>query len=129
MTNTTPGPHHRGYSTRTATGEMWSGPRLANVTLGLWLFLTAFLWPHTPGSHANTWVLGLVIASIAAVGRPTPIVRAISTVPAIWLLFSSFWIPDLTNVTMWHNAIVAVLVLVLSLVPTRDRSMSVWPLT
>jgi hypothetical protein len=60
------------------------------------------------------------------VGRPTPVIRAISTVPVIWLFFSSLWISDVTNVTVWHNAIVAVFVLVLSLVPTRDRSI-VWP--
>jgi hypothetical protein len=106
---------------------MWSGPRLANVTLGLWLFLSAFLWPHTPGSRANTWVLGLIIAVLAGVGTPTPAIRALSTVPAVWLLFSSFWIADVTNATMWNNAIVAVLVLMLSLIPTRDRSISVWP--
>lgn len=106
---------------------MWSLPRLANVTLGLWLFLTAFLWPHSPASRANTWVLGLIIASIAAAGTPRPAIRAIGTVPAIWLFFSSFWISDLTNVTMWHNAVIAVLVLVLSLIPTRDRALSAWP--
>jgi len=105
---------------------MWSGPRLANVTLGLWLILSAFLWPHTQVSRANSWILGLIIASIAAVGTFTPGVRAISTVPAIWLFLSSFWITDVTDATMWHNAIVAVLVLALSLVPTRDRSI-IWP--
>ena len=106
---------------------MWSGPRLATVTLGLWLFLSAYVWPHTPISQTNTWVLGLVIATIAAVGTPSPTVRAISTVPAIWLFFSAFWIADVTNATMWNNAIVAILVLILSLMPTRDRSISVWP--
>jgi len=106
---------------------MWSGPRLATVTLGLWLFLSAYVWPHTAISRTNTWVLGLVIATIAAVGTPSPTVRAISTVPAIWLFFSAIWIVDVTNATMWHNAIVAVLVLILSLMPTRDRSISVWP--
>ena len=106
---------------------MWSGPRLANVTLGLWLVLSAFLWPHSTASQANTCLLGLVIMGIAAVAPPTPAVRAIGTVPAIWLFFSAFWIPDVTNWTMWHNAIVAILVCVLSLLPTRDRSISVWP--
>jgi hypothetical protein len=106
---------------------MWSGARLANVALGLWLFLSAFLWPHTLASQVNTSLLALVIVSIAAAATPTPVVRAISTVPAIWLLFSSIWISDVTPTTMWHNAIVAGLVLVFSLVPTRDRSISVWP--
>jgi hypothetical protein len=106
---------------------MWSGSRLAIVTLGLWLFLSAFVFPHTPLSQANTWVLGLVIAAIAAVGTRTPAIRAIGTVPAIWLFFSSFWISHVTDATVWNSAIVAVLVLVLSLVPTRDRSISGWP--
>jgi hypothetical protein len=106
---------------------MWSGPRLASVTLGLWLVLTAFVWPHSPGSRANTWLLGLVIASIAAVGTPSLTVRAISTVPAVWLFLSSFWIAHVTESTRWNSAIVAVLVLILSWVPTRDRSISVWP--
>jgi hypothetical protein len=106
---------------------MWSGPRLASVTLGLWLLLSAFVWPHSPGSRANTWVLGLVIATIAAVGTPSPTVRAIATVPAVWLFFSSFWMAHVTEATMWNSAIVAVLVLIFSWVPTRDRSISVWP--
>jgi hypothetical protein len=106
---------------------MWSGPRLAIVTLGLWLFLSAFVWPHTVVSRTNTWVLGLIIAAVAAVGTSTPAMRAISTVPAIWLFMSSFWISDVTDATLWNNAIVAILVLVLSLLPTRDRSISAWP--
>jgi hypothetical protein len=72
-------------------------------------------------------VLGLVIATIAAVGTPSPTVRVIGAVSAIWLSFSAFWIVDVTNATMWNNAIVAILVLILSWVPTRDRSISVWP--
>jgi hypothetical protein len=127
MTNTAPDPHQRGSSTRAARGGMWSGARLANVTLGLWLFVSAFLWPHDPVPRANTWVVGLVIATIAAVGTPTPAIRAISAVPAIWLFFSAFWIPDVSGATLWNNAIVAVVVLVLSVVPTRDRSISAWP--
>ena len=106
---------------------MWSGPRLATVTLGLWLFVSAFLWPHTPLSQANTWVLGLIIALIAAIGPSTAAVRTLAAVPALWVLFSAFWISDVTNATAWNNAVVAVLVLVLSVVPTRDRSISVWP--
>ena len=106
---------------------MWSGARLVTVMLGLWLVLSAYVWSHTPISQTNTWVLGLVIATIAAVGTPSPTVRAISTVPAIWLFFSAFWIADVTNATMWNNAIVAILVLILSLMPTRNRSISVWP--
>lgn len=127
MTIATTGSRSRGHSTRTAGGALWSGPRLANVTLGLWLFVSAFVWPHNAISQTNTWLLGLLIGGIAAVGTPSPAVRAISTVPAVWLFFSAFWIADLTNATMWNNAIVAVLVLVLSLVPTKDRSISVWP--
>jgi hypothetical protein len=127
MTNTTAGSPNRGYSTRMARGGMWSGARLATVTLGLWLFLSAYIWPHTVISRTNTWVLGLLIAIMAAVGTPSPTVRAISTVPAIWLFFSALWIVDVTNATMWNNAIIAFLVLILSLVPTKDRSISVWP--
>lgn len=127
MTNTTPGSRNRGNSTRTTRGGMWSGPRLATVTLGLWLFLSAHVWPHTPISRTNTWVLGLVIATLAAVGTPSPTLRAISTVPAIWLFFSAFWMAHVTDATRWNNAVVAVLVLILASVPTRDRSISVWP--
>ena len=106
---------------------MWSGPRLANVMLGLWLLLSAFVWPHTVASQTNTWMLGLIIAFMAAVGTFTPAMRAIIAVPAVWLFISSFWMTDATSGISWNNAIVAILVLVLSLVPTRDRSISGWP--
>ena len=106
---------------------MWSGARLATVMLGLWLFLSAFVWPHSAISQTNSWGLGLIIAAIAAVGTPSPALRVVSSVPAIWLFFSSLWMEHVTVATMWNNAIVAVLVLILSLVPTRDRSISAWP--
>ena len=106
---------------------MWSGPRLASVTLGLWLFVSAFVWPHTPSGRTNAWVIGLVIAFMAAVGTPSPTIRVASMVPVVWLFFSLFWITDVTEATTWNNAMVAILVLVLSLVPTRNRSISVWP--
>ena len=41
------------------------GARLVNALLGVWLYLAAFLWPHTPLERNNAWVSGIVAVTAA----------------------------------------------------------------
>ena len=45
-------------------------PRMANVVLGIWLFISAFLWPHAPAQMANTEIVGVlcVVFGLVAMG-------------------------------------------------------------
>jgi len=43
------------------------GARAINAIVGTWLFVSAFLWPHTYGETENAWVVGFM-AVIMALG-------------------------------------------------------------
>jgi SPW repeat len=92
-------------------------PRGANIVLGIWLFLSAFIWPHTESSGTNTWIIGLLIAIAGIITLYVPWVRWLNAVLAAWLFISTLVLPQLTAGTMWNNTIVAILVFLLSLVP------------
>lgn len=101
--------------------------RLVNTALGVWLFISAFLWHHTMAQRTNTWILGVltVIFSMAAANNPRT--RNLNTILAIWLFISAFALPYNNAGTVWNNALVAIAIFVLSLVPsitTGPRSAS-----
>ena len=41
-------------------------PRLIEVTLGVWLFVSAFLWPELRVRVTNTWISGVLWAGAVA---------------------------------------------------------------
>ncbi len=93
-------------------------PRWINLLIGIWLFISAFVWPHTMGAQTNTWILGVLIVVAAFVAMFAPQARFINTVLAIWLFVATLVIGDRTPATMWNNCIVAIVVFALSLVPS-----------
>lgn len=97
--------------------------RYANLILGLWLFTSAFMWPHSPPSRTNTWMVGLTIAllSISAIGAPAA--RFANTATAVWLFFSTITISHYSSDSLWNNAIVASAVFLLSFVPNRGGTL------
>jgi hypothetical protein len=90
--------------------------------LGIWLLLSAFIWPHSPVSRTNTWVVGLIIAIVGMAGMLAPSVRWMNTAAGAWLLLSSIWFYPVMGVAAWNNSAVAAIVLVLSFVPNADKS-------
>jgi hypothetical protein len=70
----------------------------------------------------NTWVVGLIIAAVAAIGRAAPRIRWLNAAAATWLFFSTIWLYHASRATGLNNAIVAVAVLVLSVVSTASGS-------
>jgi hypothetical protein len=121
MANVTPPPNQT-YPIRSTTPGSGSWVRAVNVAAGLWLFISAFLWPHSPGSMTNTWVVGLLIAAIGAIGTVAPDARWLNTAVAVWLFFSTVWVYPSSPATVWNNVIVAIVVFVLSLVANRSSS-------
>jgi hypothetical protein len=49
--------------------------RIVNLFLGTWIFLSAFLWSHTPADRFNDWAVGLAIVLCAVVELSSPSVR------------------------------------------------------
>lgn len=92
-----------------------SWARIFSIALGIWLFLSAFAWPHDSSQFANTWVTGAVVTVVAALSMAWPRARSFNAAVAIWLFFSSFFFPT-QGETIWNNTVVAILLLVASLV-------------
>jgi SPW repeat-containing protein len=93
------------------------GARAVNLLLGVWLFLSAFAWTHTGAERVNTWVMGALCAVFAAIAMSVATARWLNTALAIWLFISVWALPHHSLATMWNNALVAIAVFALSLVP------------
>ena len=89
--------------------------RYLNIIVGLWLFISAFVWPHSAAQFTNTWIMGIIVAAVAAIALAWPAIRYLNTLAGAWLIISAFAMPAVTSGTRWNNFIVGVVVVVLSL--------------
>jgi hypothetical protein len=110
-----------GTSTSTTAGGPDAGivARFTNIVVGIWLFISAFIWPHSRASRTNTWIVGALCAIFAVIALKNPPVRRLNTVLSIWLFFSVFSIYHLVGGTFWNNLIAAIVMFIASLVPSR----------
>ncbi len=93
--------------------------RLVNVALGAWLFASAFLWPHIGANAFSTWLTGLFVAASALMAIWAPAMRWLTTICAIWLFLTAVFFAHVSGFTAIHDAVVAIAVFVVSLVPGR----------
>ena len=91
-----------------------------NLILGVWLFISAFLWPHSAGQLTNTWVCGLLCAAFALISTRVPNARYLNTAVAVWLFISAFALPTDRIGTVWNNALIAVAIFIVSLVAPEE---------
>lgn len=91
--------------------------RYINIVLGVWLFISAFVWVHSQAQFTNTWIVGVLCVGIAVAAMRIPEVRFINTALAVWLFISVWALPSFSVGTQWNNAIVAIAIFVASLVP------------
>jgi hypothetical protein len=96
--------------------------RAATMILGLWLFVSAFLWPHGASHFSNTWIVGLLAVAFALIAMAFPFARYLNTALALWLFVSVWVLPGVTTATAWNNALVAVALFALSLVSGGEVS-------
>lgn len=110
-----------------ATGDVGTSKmtRAVNIALGVWLFISAFLWTHTEAQFTNTWLLGVAIAAIAFLTMATPAMRWVNAALAAWLIVSVFVLPTVSNGTFWNNLLVGLVSLIASVVPfaTSQRTL------
>jgi hypothetical protein len=93
--------------------------RVMDVALGLWLLASAFAWQHGLPQFLNAAVIGAAIAidaGLALAGHERA--RFGNRALAVWLFLSNLLLPGTTLPTAWNHALVAVLVFLLSMVPT-----------
>lgn len=92
-------------------------PRTLNVILGVWLFISAFVWPHTRVQMTNTWIVGVLCVIFALVAMSVPRVRHLNTLLSIWLFISAWALPVHSVGTVWNNVLVAIAIFIVSLLP------------
>jgi hypothetical protein len=97
--------------------EDFTTARIVNIVLGIWLFVSAFLWPHTYAQMTNTWIVGVLCVVFALIAMRVPEVRYLNTLLAVWLFISVWALPTMSVGTQWNNALVAIFVFVVSLAP------------
>ena len=101
--------------------------RIINVILGVWLFISAFIWPHSQAQLTNTWILGVLAVIFGLVAMfAAPMARYLNTLVAIWLFISAFALVSVSAGTVWNNVIVAILMFIFSLIPST-RTTAVGP--
>ena len=93
--------------------------RMANVVLGVWLFISAFVWAHSPQQMTNTWILGVLCVAFALIAMSVPQARYLNTALAIWLFVSAFVLPRVSAATVWNNVLCAIAIFLVSMVPTE----------
>jgi hypothetical protein len=95
----------------------WTQIRGINVILGIWLFISAFIWPHSAAQHLNTWLMGVLSVVFALVAMAAPPARYLNTILAIWLFISAWALPTVSVGTVWNNVLVAIAIFIVSLAP------------
>jgi hypothetical protein len=93
--------------------------RVIEVALGLWLCASAFIWPHGGPQFLNALLIGAAIAGdagMALAGHERA--RFGNRALAVWLFVSNLLLPQTSLPTSWNHALVAVVVFLLSMVPT-----------
>jgi hypothetical protein len=90
-----------------------------NVVLGVWLFVSAFIWPHSQAQFTNSWILGIIAVAASLVALSVPAVRFVNTLLGAWLFISAWALPRVTGGTAWNDVIVGAAIFIVSLVGAR----------
>jgi hypothetical protein len=94
------------------------GARTINAILGLWLFTSAFVWPHGRAQFTNATVVGMLAVTLALLGlrgRTWP--RLSNTALGGWLILSSLFLPRVSMATFWNHIFVGLAMALLGASP------------
>lgn len=105
------------YQPRFTLPAFWA--RGAVAVMGIWLLLSAFVWPHAGASFTNTWVVGLGIFLTAVWTFRDPFARWVTVALGVWLFGFTVLAFHSSVATVWNNAIVACATIALSAVPNE----------
>src|SRR3954464_12297577 len=96
--------------------------RTINVLLGIWLFISAFVWTHTPASLNSTWICGVLGVIIARIATRVATVRYLNVVLGAWVFISAFVLGH-NNATLWNNVLVGIAILLVAVTPSERLNM------
>ncbi len=95
--------------------------RILNVLLGIWLFVSAFVWEHATAQRVNSLVLGVVCTVAAVLALRLRPARWVNMALAAWLFLSVIVLPRSGSFGMWNNLLVAVCMFIVAGVPGYDE--------
>lgn len=83
------------------------GARTANAVLGLWLFVSAFLWPHSRHQFVSAVVAGMFAVTLALFGMAgLAWPRYLNVMIGAWLIVSGLCLPRVSTATSWNHVLV-----------------------
>jgi len=88
--------------------------RYLNLALASWLLVSAFLWSHSEDQFLVTAFVGALVAIVAPFEVGSPRVRTITAAAGAFLVVAAVALPRSSSVTLWHNAIVGLLMMGIS---------------
>ena len=92
--------------------------RAVNIILGIWLFVSAFVWRHSYAQMTNTWIVGVLCVAFALISTKIPEARYLNAILAVWLFLANWALPTISAGTQWNNALVAIAMFAASLAPS-----------
>ncbi len=97
---------------------------ILNLVLATWLFVSAFVLPHSTTTSWNSLIVSVLVAAIAflafaAPGRPG--IRYVNTVLAFWLMGAVFVLPHTSGGTVFNDVFVSLGLALVSLIPPLHR--------
>jgi len=101
--------------------------RVTTVLLGVWLFMSTFLWQHHPDQVINGWVCGLFTILFAAMAIAQPMMRHLGAAFAVWIFFSAFVVTSVSLATVISTAVAGALIFGLSMAPNQPHNESGMP--
>lgn len=101
--------------------DQLTAARGVNVALGVWLFVSAFIWPHSYAQFTNSWIVGVLVAAVAVIAMWAPPARYLNAALGVWLFISAFALPSVSSATVWNHVIVGIAIFAASLMSTTTR--------
>lgn len=99
--------------------ESGSSTRWLNIAVGVWLFISAFIWAHSYAQFTNTWIIGIACVVLAAIAMRVEQIRYLTAALAIWLFISSWALPTHMAGTVWNNILSSIAMFVIALAPDQ----------
>ena len=96
--------------------------RIFNALIGIWLFVTAFMWAHTQAEGTLTVVCAVLTFVLAIASFYTIAARYANIVVAAALFVGTLALPSVSRASVWNNVIVAVALLASSLLDRGPQS-------
>jgi hypothetical protein len=99
------------------------GAIYASTVLGIWLIITAFLWPHVRGMTINTLLMGIIVVASSLLSIRVPVLRYVTGAAGVWVVASLFAWQDYSPATVWSNCMVGAGIALASLIGPEEADM------